>query len=399
MAYLLAKYALLFLLASILGFLLGRWWSRRNFVEVTESYESLTRNSAINEERWQALTSRVDGMDGNITASIRKEIGAIPQVTMPEFDLSGVETRLDAVSSKVAGIRIPEQKETDLTGVHAELESLSKKVQAIKIPEPRDTDLSGVVSGIGDLSKKIDGIRVPEQKETDLSAVFSGLDDLSKKVQAIRIPEQKDTDLSRVFSGLDTVDKKVQAIRIPDAVNLAPLTSRIDGLETRIANLPKPTAQKAVDLDPVNAKLRELGRAVAAIPRPKTPTAVDLNPVNQRLNAIEIELRKLREAKAAPRPAPARAKPRAKRTTGPKLFKSATRGKKDDLKKISGVGPKLEGLLNRNGVYYFWQVSKWNKSDIKFIDDRLQVFKGRISRDDWVTQAKSLKRQPGAAKE
>lgn len=36
---------------------------------------------------------------------------------------------------------------------------------------------------------------------------------------------------------------------------------------------------------------------------------------------------------------------------------------------------------------------------IDFIDDRLQVFKGRISRDDWVTQAKALKRESSAAKE
>ncbi len=368
MAYLLAKYALLFLLASIFGFLLGRWWSRRNFVEVTESYESLTRMSAANEERWQSLSSRVDALDGNITASVRKELAAIPKVEFPDVDLSGVEGRLDAVSTKVAGI---------------------------KIPEPKDTDLSGVFSGLDGLSKAVNAIRIPEQKDTDLSAVFSGLDDLSKRVQAIRIPEQKDTDLSGVYSGLADVDKRVKAIRMPDAVNIAPLTSRIERLETSIANQPKPAVPEAVDLEPVNSKLRDLGRAIAAIPAPKSPREVNLKPIDLRLNAIELELKRLRDVK--PPPAPARPKP--KRRVGPKLFKSATRGKKDDLKKISGVGPKLERLLNRNGVYYFWQVSKWNKADIKFIDDRLQVFKGRISRDNWVTQARSLKRQPGAAKE
>ena len=64
---------------------------------------------------------------------------------------------------------------------------------------------------------------------------------------------------------------------------------------------------------------------------------------------------------------------------------------------ISGVGPKLESLLNKNGVYYFWQVASWNRDDIKIIDDRLDVFKGRISRDEWVKQAKNLKRQPHAS--
>jgi predicted flap endonuclease-1-like 5' DNA nuclease len=72
-------------------------------------------------------------------------------------------------------------------------------------------------------------------------------------------------------------------------------------------------------------------------------------------------------------------------------------GGRDDLKLISGVGPKLEKLLNENGVYYFWQVASWNRDDIKIIDDRLDVFKGRISRDEWVKQAKNLKRQPHAS--
>ena len=72
------------------------------------------------------------------------------------------------------------------------------------------------------------------------------------------------------------------------------------------------------------------------------------------------------------------------------MLKSATMGKKDDLKKISGVGPKLERLLNQIGVYYFWQVASWKNSDVETVDDLLDVFKGRIDRDNWVSQAKKL---------
>ncbi len=61
-------------------------------------------------------------------------------------------------------------------------------------------------------------------------------------------------------------------------------------------------------------------------------------------------------------------------------------GKPDDLKKISGVGPKLEGILHDNGVYHFDQVAAWNKDEIAYMDDQLS-FKGRIERDDWLGQA------------
>ena len=61
------------------------------------------------------------------------------------------------------------------------------------------------------------------------------------------------------------------------------------------------------------------------------------------------------------------------------------------------MGPKLEGLLNKHGVYYFWQVAQWRRADIKFMDDRL-TFKGRIDREKWVPQAKVLRKDPKAAK-
>lgn len=67
----------------------------------------------------------------------------------------------------------------------------------------------------------------------------------------------------------------------------------------------------------------------------------------------------------------------------------------DDLKLISGVGPKLEQVLNGLGVWTFDQVSKWTAEEIAWVDDYLQ-FKGRIERDDWIRQAAAL--AEGAAK-
>ncbi|UWQ20472.1 50S ribosomal protein L21 [Jannaschia sp. W003] len=64
-------------------------------------------------------------------------------------------------------------------------------------------------------------------------------------------------------------------------------------------------------------------------------------------------------------------------------------GKADDLKKISGVGPKLEGLLHKNGVYHFDQIVAWGPEEIAYMDDRLS-FKGRIERDGWIEQAKKF---------
>ncbi len=64
-------------------------------------------------------------------------------------------------------------------------------------------------------------------------------------------------------------------------------------------------------------------------------------------------------------------------------------GEPDDLKKISGVGPVLERKLKELGVTRFDQVANFSDEDIAKVDDALN-FKGRIMRDDWIGQAKTL---------
>ncbi|MBR9842973.1 MAG: NADH:ubiquinone oxidoreductase [Rhodobacteraceae bacterium] len=61
----------------------------------------------------------------------------------------------------------------------------------------------------------------------------------------------------------------------------------------------------------------------------------------------------------------------------------------DDLKKLKGVGPKIEEKLHAAGVTTFAQIAAWGAEDIAKMDDLL-AFKGRIDRDGWVAQAKTL---------
>jgi NADH-quinone oxidoreductase subunit E len=67
----------------------------------------------------------------------------------------------------------------------------------------------------------------------------------------------------------------------------------------------------------------------------------------------------------------------------------APMGDEDDLKRISGVGPVLEGKLNGLGFYHFWQISRWTRAEVDWVDGYLS-FKGRIDRDNWIDQATKL---------
>lgn len=71
---------------------------------------------------------------------------------------------------------------------------------------------------------------------------------------------------------------------------------------------------------------------------------------------------------------------------------AAAIGEADDLRKIKGVGPKLNSLLAALGVTRYDQIATWTAADIAEIDPYLGNFKGRIVRDNWIEQAGFLAR-------
>ena len=74
----------------------------------------------------------------------------------------------------------------------------------------------------------------------------------------------------------------------------------------------------------------------------------------------------------------------------PSTMTSAREGGADDLKKIKGVGPKLEAQLNGMGFHHFDQIAAWSADEVAWVDANLDGFRGRVSRDGWVEQAKLL---------
>ena len=63
----------------------------------------------------------------------------------------------------------------------------------------------------------------------------------------------------------------------------------------------------------------------------------------------------------------------------------------DDLKKVKGIGPKMEEILNQIGIFTFAQVSKMTKNEYDLLDSITGSFQGRAERDDWAGQANKLK--------
>jgi predicted flap endonuclease-1-like 5' DNA nuclease len=66
-------------------------------------------------------------------------------------------------------------------------------------------------------------------------------------------------------------------------------------------------------------------------------------------------------------------------------------GAKDDLTLIKGIGPNNEKRLNELGVFHFRQIADWTPAEATWIGHHM-AFPGRVEREQWIDQAKILRR-------
>lgn len=130
----------------------------------------------------------------------------------------------------------------------------------------------------------------------------------------------------------------------------------------------------------------------AAAARSETPTSATASETSQEPRPEPAPVMSTSPAaEAEGEPAKAAASPAAT-TDGqePPRLEAPREGGADDLKKIKGVGPKLESALHAMGIYHIDQIAAWNEAEVAWMDENLVEFRGRVSRDDWVGQARHL---------
>ena len=125
--------------------------------------------------------------------------------------------------------------------------------------------------------------------------------------------------------------------------------------------------------------------------------AVDIGDVVKRIDGTEVPILTPwlgKSAKAAPagdvavmdKPAAA---PVAEGTK-PAALTAPRDGTGDDLQKLEGIGPALEKLCHDLGIFHYDQIASWGAAEVAWMDSNLKGFKGRVTRDKWVAQAKLI---------
>jgi NADH-quinone oxidoreductase subunit E len=185
------------------------------------------------------------------------------------------------------------------------------------------------------------------------------------------------TSLKEFVSGRKQYNASAQA-----AVDLKDTVKRIDGTE-----VPLLTPWLGKPAKPTPAK----GREVA--PKPGAGAVADATGATVQ-EAKASSKGKPKSDGNAPNATPL-ATPEAKAAgqaggVKPAALSAPKGGKADDLKLIVGIGPKLEALCHKLGFFHFDQIANWTAGEIAWVDENLEGFKGRVTRDKWVVQAKIL---------
>lgn len=184
------------------------------------------------------------------------------------------------------------------------------------------------------------------------------------------------TSLTEYESGKDDFNASVRL-----AVDLQDTIKRIDGTEVPLVTPWLPDGTDIPERRPANKPAKP-----AAAPAKPTATDAEKPVAKVKPSTVLAGEAELASRKGAWRYQGAAASKPGK----PALLSEARDGGPDDLKKIKGVGPKLEKVLHAMGVFHFDQIAAWTEAELAWVDENLEGFKGRASRDAWISQAKVL---------
>ncbi|MEL7371972.1 MAG: hypothetical protein AAFN74_23810, partial [Myxococcota bacterium] len=332
MIYLIPKIAILLVAAAAMGFLLGKWWIRRQFIDVTEEHRRLVsmqsehgpQLAALNaklkalgpsdrrfaprtpsvaslaavgdnelyierlgsvEAGLKALLAEIGGSRRLDTTAILERLGTVEAAigAQPKVDLSPLSRRLDETQALIQAIQVPDP--VDIKPVQKQLGAVQDTLQCIRLPDP--VDVKPLQKQVIALYEAIKSIHIPES--IDLRPVQKQIAALERAVHSIEIPVPPDpVDLNPLKDKLGSVISRVDAIQIPPATDLTPLQGRLNKIDQSIQAITIPEPPAPPDLMPLSERIAHLEQAVARLPLPP-----DVAPIRRKLSDLEEHILKL----------------------------------------------------------------------------------------------------------
>jgi predicted flap endonuclease-1-like 5' DNA nuclease len=276
---------------------------------------------------------------------------------------------------------ILEQRAATYADMQAELE------QAQDLMVSRDQEIATLKTWVDQLEVKDAEIAKLRTRVSDLEplrdrlfATEARLADEQQRFQ--KVVEEKDAQFVRLQSACDDMRAELlhreERVRTEKAQHQATVQEQEDQLQKLRAGLVE-----------VESLRREIVMKQTALEQAEERRVMDVTERDEEIGALR---RRLVEYRVAQRGLGNKAADRTQesptREKTPSKPAHTAEQSKDDLKKIHGIGPVIERVLNRMGLVTFRQIAGWDRTDIERMADKLNTFPDRIVRDNWVEGAK-----------
>ncbi|MDJ0924242.1 MAG: hypothetical protein QNJ77_06730 [Acidimicrobiia bacterium] len=281
----------------------------------------------------------------------------------------------------------------------AQLESeqdLEKARLELKAEQGRFAELEGELetssAAAVELEASVAELAEKEAEVERLSSQLAEKEEVEKTLAAVSAEsEAKSAEHERLSAELAEKSTRVDALTVELAgkVELEQRLAAADAQDAEIQRLEAELAVLGSERDELSADLArarsEVAATVAAVPsgtevEPTVEATVPSEPiVEPAVTAIETE----------PESAVEPTKEEGLAHIAEIAARTAAGGPAadDDLKKVRGIGPKLERTLKGLGITSFRQIANFESDDIAYVTAALDAFKGRIERDDWMSSA------------
>ena len=278
------------------------------------------------------------------------------------------------------------------------------ELQAQNSTQARELEAARAALGKSQQERAADR-RMREKAEADLAAVELSTKPGPDPAQAKRI-QALELELDSSKERIHVLEVELQAApesRPPtpsvDPKQMATLRAFNLNLERQLGEARGRYSEVSGELEAMRLELADLRRHNDAPPQTK-PQQLGLDLAQEREGELQGELDKallaLETLRGRYRESQATLTEmivRSGEAIAPEWILDGPTGKPDDLKRIRGIGPKLEKVLNSVGIFKFDQLAQLDAPGAAWLSTRLGTFPGRIFRDQWVEQAQDLSQE------
>jgi len=347
-------------------------------------HELKVRTSAVQILEGKMVTSEAALKDLHVDLASKTE-----RIAALQAELTDKATYANAMARETETLRealsrtesILEQRTATYTDMQAELE------QAQDLMVSRDQEIATLKTWVDQLEIKDSEIAKLRTRVSDLEPsrdrLFATEARLADEQQRFRkVLEEKDAQLVRLQS---TCDDMRAALLHQEGRFRTEETEH----QTIVKDHEEQLQKLRAGLVEVESLRREIDMKQTALEQAEERRVMDVTEREEEIGALRRRLVEYRVAQRGLGTKPAdrtqESPPREKAISKPT---HTAEHSKDDLKKIHGIGPVIERVLNRMGLSTFRQIAGWNDTDIERMAHKLNTFPDRIVRDNWVEGAK-----------